>query len=174
MRTSMTRILGIQKHSFWPTVCRGVGQGWRSVRTYLCTLQPGKGVFGYLLWVSSICTMQQMGAGCRGGAPCAHTSAHYNPEKVFLGTCHGCLQTAECNKWVGVSRVALQAHIPLHTTLDCIVHIEDKHGRSPKTRFLTCEVHRYVHTERHPEPPKHCVALCILKTSILGLQKHVF
>ena len=114
------------------------------------------------------------GWGVQGWRSVRTYPAHYNPENVFLGTCNGCLQTAECNKWVGVSRVALRAHIPLHTTSDCIVHIDDKHGRSPKTCFLTCEVHRYVHTERHPELPKHCVALCILKTSILGLQKHVF
>ena len=42
------------------------------------------------------------------------------------------------------------------------------------TRFLGCELHRYVQTERHPEPPKHCGALCTLKTSIVGLQKHAF
>jgi len=85
------------------------------VRTYTCTLHLRKYVFGYLPWMSSNCTMQQTGGGFRGGAPCAHTSAHYISENVFLGTCHGCLQTAQCNKWEGGSGVALR-DIPLHTT----------------------------------------------------------
>ena len=56
----------------------------------------------------------------------------------------------------------------------CIVQFEDTHGRYPKTHFMRCSVQRYVHTERHPCPPQQFVALCILSTAILGIQKHIF
>ena len=55
-----------------------------------------------MVWTARVIVLAMDDTAFRGGAPCAHTSAHYISENVFLGTCHGCLQTAQCNNWVGV------------------------------------------------------------------------
>ena len=77
--------------------CHGV-LGWPPKHPYLCTLQAGKGVFGYLGWGCLNGTMPRNIVGFCGGAPNTHTSVPYKPAKVFLDTWDGGVLTAQCQK----------------------------------------------------------------------------
>ena len=82
---------------------------------HLCTPWPEKLFLD--TWDGCVCNAQ-----CRtktgnfwAGAPHTHTSAYHGPEKVFLDTSDGCVCNGQCKKMMRVFRVALRAHIPLHT-----------------------------------------------------------